>query len=200
MNLADVAQLTSTVATIVTTLIAVFTFLSDASTAKKNKKPPPSHTAKYIAIVGCLAFLSVGAAAFSYFDRNKKLDFGPNDVTYWGIPQANVYQMSLNTNGLGHYKSDHKLMLVVRVSFSDVDSLTDKNVEKSGLYSITGEPMALAAVGTGKLKGPAGKQIPLEFHALLVPSKIRSDQITSISDVLRFDGRILASRSMLINL
>lgn len=120
---------------------------------------------------------------------------GPNSktigITTYGVPN---YSMDVNTAPL---KDDlggrFKLMMIARVANGAVDRITDTGIEKSPLYTITGEPVTIFHQGTGKLRFPIGDSY-VELNLVTVPVAYTADQITCLADVLNLGGQIPAAR------
>jgi hypothetical protein len=72
-------------------------------------------------------------------------------------------------------------------------SWTDTAIEKSGTYTITGDSVSMAHVGTNKIRLLSPRYFQMVSNLILLPAKFSPDQITSLADVEHIDVRILAS-------
>lgn len=199
MTWGDVGTLASTLATIVAAGFTIASYFKkpQVQPVRRGSSPvPPANGKRYVLIVGILALLSWCAVAFDYYERHRSRDFAYAEVVNrWGINSPLSYYLEANTKPLSEFKSTYKLMLLLRVPFGDVDRITDKTIEKSGLYTITGTAVMLLHASTGNLKFVPLQPTPVEFNLILLPSKISPDQIFSIEDVEHVGGKVLAATS-----
>jgi hypothetical protein len=96
------------------------------------------------------------------------------------------------------YKDHFKMMLIIEVPYADIDKMTDTAIEKSGLYTITGEvtQMAVTSIKNLRLGIPAGSTgnviKPLvNFFLAIIPNDVASEQIKTLSDVARVNGKMI---------
>lgn len=146
-----------------------------------------------IVMVATLAVVSWGAVAVDYFDRHSRPFAYSAVINQWGVGAPLNYFLEANTTLLSDFKGSHKLMRIVRVPFADADRMTDKNIEKSGLYTITGGAVMLAHPTSGKLRFLPLTPTPVEFNLVLIPGAISADQVNSLADVETLNGKIIAT-------
>jgi hypothetical protein len=105
------------------------------------------------------------------------------------------YTMDVNTAPLLKYKSGFKLLLITRVVYMDRDKMTDKAIDKSGTYTITGDnPIRMVSVGTGNLRFIPLQTNILEFNLAMIPATISPDSITDLDDVEHVGGKLWGSQ------
>jgi hypothetical protein len=109
------------------------------------------------------------AVAFDIYDRNSQPENYQMIVESYGNQPPKTYFMNVNTSLLQQYRNDHKLMLLVRAVFADVDRMSDTRIEKSAIYSIPGAQLTLALVGTGKMKLVALQVTQVEYDVIMLP-------------------------------
>ncbi len=112
---------------------------------------------------------------------------------YGMISAVGGFYVSANTNPLLKYKDTHRLMLIMRVNYSDVDRMTDTRIEKSGLYTITGLVTQLAVILPIGFKMNISKtqNNMLDYVLVKVPANVSRDSITSLSELERLGGEIV---------
>jgi hypothetical protein len=115
-------------------------------------------------------------------------------VQAWGLDGGAFYIVA-KTDSLAKNGKLSRLMLVVRVPFADRDKMTDENIIKSQLYTISGGFMTLAIPMTSMigLKVLADRPTPIEFSLVEIPFLYSADQVRSLSDVEKLGGKFLAS-------
>ncbi|MEZ0220346.1 MAG: hypothetical protein ACAH22_08630 [Tardiphaga sp.] len=180
MTWSDAASAASTIATIVAAGFTIAEFFRKRARGTRAAAWPSKAP---IVIVAVLAVVSWGAVAFDYFDRHSRPFAYSAVINQWGIAAPLNYYLEANTSALSEYKATHKLMLILRVPFAEFDRMTDKNVEKSGLYSISGGPVMMAHPTSGKLRFVPLTPTPVEFDLVLLPNGISAEQVGSLADV-----------------
>lgn len=65
-------------------------------------------------------------------------------ITSWGVTKEHVFLMGVNSRLLTDFQKDYKLMEIIQIPYANIDRMTDTNIEKSVLYTITGGPMIVA--------------------------------------------------------
>jgi hypothetical protein len=159
-------------------IYAALDYRNRAASMETNQRRHPT------LVIALFMLFTWAAVAFDIYDRN--------------CPSEN-YQMTINTPLLQQYRNDHKLMLLVRAVFADVDRMSDTKIEKSALYSIPiGDPLTLALVSTGKMKVAALQATQVEYDIILLPSSVSHDRVTMLSDVEPLGGKILATAGQML--
>ena len=106
-------------------------------------------------IVTVFATLALVAYAFDVSDRLGLFasdDRIPGLIAGAAISPPATFEASVNGDLILRYKNNHRLMLIVRAWYPDLDSMNDKCMEKSVLYSITGGIELLATTGLDRLR------------------------------------------------
>lgn len=114
-------------------------------------------------------------------------------IITWGVTPPLIYQVGVNSAQVVQYRDTHKLMLIIRTAFSDVDRFTDPTIEKSRPYTIDGGVMALVHPSDGKLKGLINEATPIEYQVVLLPNQFEPDQIKTLGDIEKLGGKIVSS-------
>jgi hypothetical protein len=199
MSLDVLNLLVGTVGAGATVICAVFVVLDrlqrrdDTMSTAAQKAMRPVWFSLVFAIIAC------GATGLDYYDRHFSATDRPVEIDVWGFADnSQTYFMSFNTKALLEYKTSNKLMMVVRTAYPDRDRMTDTNIEKSGLYTIDGNPVALAHRSSGVLVFPALQPVLVEFWLVLIPATYPPDSIKSLSDVEKIGGKLLAIKGALI--
>jgi hypothetical protein len=198
MTWSDAGTVASTLATIVAAGFTVASYFKKPPPMQPMRKgtavQPPANNKQFVLIVGALALFSWCAVAFDYYERHQDRNFAYTAVVnQWGISNPLSYYLEANTAPLVELKHTQKLMLILRVPYGDVDRATDKRIEKSGTYTITGNAVMLVHGSSGSLRFAALQATPVEFNLVLLPSAISPDQIFSIDDVEHIGGKVLAT-------
>lgn len=150
-------------------------------------------------IIALFMLLTWAAVAFEYVDRNY-LHAQQTYVEYmqaWGL-SGNSYLTQVDTKLLLQYSGEYKLGLIIRVPYADRDRMIDTVIEKSGLYTITGDVVVLAHPSSNILRFLPNQATPVEYTLILVPSKFTVEHISSLNDVEHIGGRILATHAQII--
>jgi len=123
-----------------------------------------------------------------------------NEVTSRGVMNNDrVFYIAVNSRLLRDYQKDYKMMEIVQIQYTNIDRMTDTDIEKSVLYTITGDPMivALTLSSPSHLRGSmpnAGidkSELSTSFILVVVPGDLSPEQIRSLSDVDRLGGKII---------
>jgi hypothetical protein len=126
-------------------------------------------------------------------------------VKSWGSVGA-AYRMTIDSQPLLNYKRDFKLMLIVNVPYSNIDRMTDDAVEKSAMFTITGDTTTLAipsypAPGHLRIIIPPNYKVGddvnilVDFNLVVIPNNSPIEQIKSLSDVERLGGKIITTHA-----
>lgn len=176
-------------------LYTALMYHGDRARVVENSAKPPRRP---LVIIGLFMLLTWAAVGFDYYDRHYG-QLPPLYVDDWGIGPGDVFYAIFNSAPLVRYKSDHKVLLILRVPYADIDPMTDTAIAKSDAYSITGQEMTLAKAKP-TLRAQLGKMINVDYYVVLLPSDIPPEKISSIGDIERFRGNILATRSTTVQL
>ena len=145
-------------------------------------------------VMASFMLLTWAVAGIDIYDRHFHVPtFIPGLVQGYGHTPPKVFFMNVDGSKVYSFHSSHKLMMIVRAVFADVDRMTDRNIEKTGVYTITNSPLTLAVVTTGKMKLAALAPNTVEYNLILLPSNVPPDRITDLEDVEQFGGKILAN-------
>jgi hypothetical protein len=97
------------------------------------------------------------------------------------------------------------MLLVLEVPYANVDKMTDNYIEKSAMFTITGERITLAIkLPTGghlRASFPPNTKVgdtinvPTDFNLVIFPNNLSEEQIRSLSDVERLGGKIITTYS-----
>jgi hypothetical protein len=119
-----------------------------------------------------------------------------------------IFFMMVNSRKLVGYKSNFKMMIILEIPHADIDARTDPAIEKSVLYTITGDAVLLAIsapashlhpVPPANSKAGDTLSVPLDTYLVLIPTNLLPEQIRSLSDVERLGGKIVVVRSSSLN-
>lgn len=150
-------------------------------------------------MAGSVAILAYAA---DISDRLGWIRLSPTEsvIASWGIRNGSFY-IDVNGETLTRYAADFKMMEILEIPFSFVDSMTDTYIEKSDLFTIInqkttvghviGSPSHLRVIGTNL----AGRTVTVlvNFNLVLIPNNVSAEQIRSLSDVERVGGIIMAT-------
>jgi hypothetical protein len=117
----------------------------------------------------------------------------PNElILSWGSSQqSGAPYILVNSRLLLQYADSFKMLLVLNVPYANIDKMTDACIEKSAMFTITGEVTTIAI----KLQTPPNLRLPLSpdtkigdeirvptnFYLVVLPSSLSADQIRSLS-------------------
>jgi hypothetical protein len=113
-----------------------------------------------------------------------------------GLLPPNTYLMIVNTRSLRQNSDTHRLMICARLAYVDVDRMTDPNLDKTTLFTITGNQQTLGGTASNSL---VSRLIPehsydLELDLILMPKDISPNQVTTLASVQRLGGTILGTK------
>jgi hypothetical protein len=199
--------ITLTVALIL--IAAVIALRTEAKVLQKESKMPPdlgfwaAIGAALAAVVAALwrynnfavlaAFVACGAVGWDYYDRTYNAPIPGEVIADWAVIAPHTFTLTADTKFLSRYKDTYRLALINRIAFIDRDQMTDKVIDKSGEYTITGGPVKMADT-SGNLRFAAMQLNTVEFYLVMLPAKISMDSITDLADVETLGGRIIAER------
>jgi hypothetical protein len=174
-------------------IYAALDYRNRAASMETNQRRHPT------LVIALFMLFTWAAVAFDIYDRNCPSENYQMIIANLGNSPPRTYFMTINTPLLQQYRNDHKLMLLVRAVFADVDRMSDTKIEKSALYSIPiGDPLTLALVSTGKMKVAALQATQVEYDIILLPSSVSHDRVTMLSDVEPLGGKILATAGQML--
>jgi hypothetical protein len=156
--------------------------------------------------VGFLPLLSllVGGGAFAYQRTHPAniLDLPPSAqegssfglIQAWGANNGVFYAVVKTNREMMSESKLRKLVLIVRVPFSEIDEMTDPSLKKSQAYTILDGFMTLALpINNGvPWKVVANGVTPLEYILVEIPFMFSPDQIRTLADVEGIGGKIIA--------
>jgi hypothetical protein len=146
--------------------------------------------------------IAIGAYTLDVGDRLGWIELSEKGdlIQSWGHT-GNALYMTVNSRKLWDYKEKFKMMLVIEIPYSNVDRITDTAIDKSTAFTITGDAVNVAALLTSPThlrppnNNPSQISVMVEFNLVLIPNDLRPEQITSLADVQRLGGKIVATRS-----
>jgi hypothetical protein len=150
---------------------------------------------RHIIVMISLVFAAWAAVIFDFYTRDSQPS--AELIEMW-TAQPPVYSMAVNTKELAKYKNGYKIAMIVRVNFADRDLMTDTVIEKSGMYTITGDRIAIAHATSGTLRFAALQPNNIQVFLILLPNSSSIDSVKSIGDVEKFGGKILTSRGQVV--
>jgi hypothetical protein len=118
---------------------------------------------------------------------------------YASTKQGRWVTMTLDTSALKHFAQDFSLMIIVRVADNSIETLTDTGIAKSALFTITGEirtvqvNMSEDFIARSDAVSRNHNEMSLQFFIVLIPQRIRAEQILTINDVTAVGGQQLQS-------
>jgi hypothetical protein len=155
---------------------------------KKRAWPRPILFNAVIALIVC------GAVGLDYWERtfDKPLFVQP---LKWGItpgtPQsAPHFYMSFDSSTLAKFGRQDRLFLIARGAFPEFDEVTDKAIEVSPPFTITGQLLTIDFQVRGKMRAIVGSS-PYSEYLVMMPNGIETDDITCLRDVSKLGGRII---------
>jgi hypothetical protein len=150
---------------------------------------------RYRTIPVVFALIACAAVAFDAYDRYFNPTIFPSTlITLVSSQPPHTYIMDVNSAPLLKYKGGFKLLLITRVVYADRDRMTDKAIDKSGTYTITGDTVRMLSTGGGNLKFAPLQINVLEFNFAMIPTTISPDSITDLDDVEHVGGKLWGSQ------
>jgi hypothetical protein len=123
-------------------------------------------------------------------------------ITGWGHHDGSFFIIA-NSSSLLAYKETFKLLLIIAVPYLNVDKMADTAIDKSALFTITGEAMTIAIglptpshlriTPPPNSKGGELFDVLVDFTLVIIPKDLSPEQIISLSDVERFGGKIVGN-------
>ncbi len=182
------------------TIYAALTYHRDrAATVQAN--PPGKATAfrfRPLVLIG-FTILTWSAVALDLYARQSMPQISQTGlVQSYGHQPPKAYYMNINSSQLRNHSNESKLMLIVRAVFADVDRMTDQRIEKSTPYTIVGDQRTMALVTSSRMILAANAPNLVEYNAILLPSNISPERITTLADVERVGGKILVTQGQTV--
>lgn len=122
-------------------------------------------------------------------------------VPLWGASNG-TFQMAVQSQQFAEYKDTFKMMEILQIPYSDMDRMTDTNIEKSALFTITEQPTTVALRSTPhlRIRVPSNSKtgdivtVLVSYNLVLIPDSLSAEQIRSLSDVEKLGGKIITTR------
>jgi hypothetical protein len=126
-------------------------------------------------------------------------------ILLWG-ERGDAWAMTVNSRRLWDYRDKFKMMMVLEVPHANIDRMTDTSIDKSTTFTITGDLVNLAVPIPATLHHlrvlpPSNSKVGdtfsemVDFNLVLIPNNLLPEQITSLADVERLGGKIVATHS-----
>lgn len=151
----------------------------------------PSQSARPVIIMGVLSAVVVAAVGYDIYDRRTQVQ--RDAILGWGAAGDN-YHMTVDTHELQGLEKSHRLMLLVRPQLIGTDRITDTNIGKSGLFTISGAAVTIALPANVPLRMVPNQVNFMEYNAVLLPVGIGPERISSLRDVTDLGGKVFQSR------
>jgi hypothetical protein len=122
-------------------------------------------------------------------------------IECWGRHDSTLF-INVNSRSLVGYKDKFKMMLISKLLYTDIDKMTDTAIEKSSLFTITGDRTTIAVVASTthlRVVPPPSNKVGdvfdrvCDFGLVILPNNLSVDQIRSLSDVETLGGKIIAT-------
>jgi hypothetical protein len=143
-------------------------------------------------LMALLSAVVVGAVGYDVYDRHHQVH--REDVLSWG-GVGDSYYMILATHSLLDQAKAMRLMLIVRPNILGTDRMTDTNMGKSGLFTISDPTVALALPTNTPLRMVPNQLNFLEYNAVLLPLGVGPDRVRTLADVVDLGGKIFETRA-----
>jgi hypothetical protein len=144
-----------------------------------------------VILMALLSVIVVGTVGYDIYDRHHQVYH--DSVISWGAAGDN-YHMIVTTLDLQDLTKTHRMMMIIRPSIMGADPMTDTNIAKSGLFTISGPAVALAIPVSTPLRMVPNQLNFMEYNAVLIPNGVGSDRIRSLADVVDLGGKIFQTR------
>jgi hypothetical protein len=180
-------------------VIAILTLpaaITGASILEWARRMPRFRQAAGWSFIGAaVIFYAIDIAdRFNLFAPPRPVDIAIN----WGATGQGTFWITADERPVEQYKDNYKLILILNVPISNVDKMTDTNISKSSLYTITGDASEMFSAPLTQNLGnglPPG-QYMVVLTLALVPTGFSAEKITSLGDVPRFGGRFVGARGV----
>jgi hypothetical protein len=199
MTLADIGALIALVTGIIQTIYTVMAYNSSRRRPMPSKKNgvPVAQNRRTVMIVAALSLLSWAGIGYDFYDRRTHQSVDRNPILGYGVHGPLTFYANVATADLVKYKDDAKLVLAVRINYADVDEMSDTCIERSAEYTITGNVLMLStkyAPERTALKVVPATKYGLSYYVILLPKQYKANAISTLSDVEKFGGKIIATR------
>jgi len=152
-------------------------------------------------LVWILTLASLAFVSFDYYDRHYQTpvfscrDLIP-DYGFTAIPNqtSDIAHATIDSSLLTQYQNDYKIFVVIRVSYSNVDEMTDTYIDKSAEFTITGNPVIIGIPiqeNSSNLNFSTTQENLLFFYLAILPNDISPNQVFSLSNITTLGGKIL---------
>lgn len=152
----------------------------------------PTKINRAVVLMAALTAIVVGAVGYDVYDRNHQVQ--RDSVVSWGAA-GTAFHMAVTTHDLQNAAKTQRMMLILRPVLMGSDPMTDTNIAKSGLFTISGPTVVLAISSLPPLLMAADQMNFMEFNAVLLPVGVGPERIRSLADVLDLGGRIYQTRA-----
>jgi hypothetical protein len=175
-----------------------------ASTAQYRPSPSAAlGKSGFPTIRACLTWLPpllcLCLVAFGYYEHHHKNPISDKQtISSYGFNQSqSSFYATAATDSLYDRSFGYKLMLIVQAIHPGTDEMTDPDIAKSPLYTITGESITMAAqiAQQTPLKLSSKTTNSLVYYLVALPNGVSPDQITTLSDVDLVHGKLLESHT-----
>jgi len=122
----------------------------------------------------------------------------------WGRHDGGALFITVNSRLLLGYQDKFNMMLIIELPYTDIDKMTDTHIEKTSLFSITGNVTTMSVVpsiGHLRVVPPPNAKVGdifdrlVGFSLVLLPNNLSAEQVESLSDVQKLGGQIIATYS-----
>jgi hypothetical protein len=119
----------------------------------------------------------------------------------WGRRDSDLF-ITVNSRLLLGYQNHFNMMLIVELPYSDIDRMTDTYIEKTALFSITGNVTTMSVVPSMahiRVAPPPNAKVGdvfdrlVNFNLVILPNTLSADQVKTLSDVQKLGGEIIAT-------
>jgi hypothetical protein len=143
--------------------------------------------------------LCICLVAFGYYEHRRKAPIlDKQAISSYGFNQSQSrFYATAATDSLYDRSFGYKLILIVRAIHPGTEEMTDPDIAKSSLYTITGEDITMAAQITQQtpLKLSPKTTNTLAYYLAALPNGVSPDQITALSDIDLMHGKLLESHT-----
>jgi hypothetical protein len=149
--------------------------------------------------------IAIAAYTIDVFDRLGwiKLSETGDVIQGWGRHDGALF-ITVNSRLLLGYQNKFKMVLIIELPYTDIDKMTDTHIEKTALFSITGNVTTMSVVpsiGHLRVVPPPDAKVGdifdrlVGFSLVLLPNNLSAEQVESLLDVQKLGGQIIATYS-----
>jgi hypothetical protein len=193
MTFADISTVVVTVAALATIADFGYRLIKDRS-AGRDVASVSARYDRRLLISACLVIAAWGAAGFDWYSRHFATTAYNDAILDWGNEPPDVFYMTANTARLADFSATDRMMLLVRIGYTNIDKMTDTKIEKSIPFTINGEVIRMSLAGTNNLRLMPKVDLWVEYDLILLPNQFEADKVSSLSDVQKLGGVIIGSR------